>query len=190
MRYKILFSFLIFISLNSLAFAEVNPIDAARNAKEHNNQGVIFLNENDFYAAIKEFQLAIGLNQNAQATSVYYNNLGRAYMKLFNLYKDKTCANIAKNSFEHAILGDCMNISYYKNLVESYSALGILDLKLDFLLKNKDKNPYNMVIVGLIYIKQNKTAQAVAILDDFVCSNPDLIISKDIRKIIESYRVI
>lgn len=167
----------------------VNDIDAARNAKEHNNQGVAFLRDKDYYAAIKEFEIAIGINPNTQATSVYYNNLGHTYMKIYELTKNVTLAKLAQNCFEKAVLQDCMNITYYKNLVDSYEAQGILNQKLSFLLANRAKNPYNLVIAGLIYIKQNKIGIAVTTLDDFCSQNPDLVITKDLQRIIDSYNV-
>lgn len=168
----------------------MNPVDAARNAKEHNNQGVIFLNEGDFYAAVREFEIAIGLNPNTQATSVYYNNLGRAYMEMYRLTNDRRLLPTAQFVFERAVLQDCMNISYYQNLVDTYDKQGILDTKLNFLLENVKKNPYNQVIAGLIYLKQNKIGAAITILDDFCARNPDLAIVDDLKRLIKTYDII
>ncbi len=168
------------------AYGEITPIDAQRNAKEHNNQGTIYLREGDYLAAIKEFKIAIGINPNAQSTSVYYNNLGRTYMKIYEYNKNRLIAKWAQDCFEHAILGDCMNMVYYNNLVESYAAQGILDSRAQYLLKRVEKNPYNKIIIGLIYLRQNKIGAAITMLDDFCTNNPDLIITNDVKKIIKA----
>ena len=170
--------------LQGSANCELTPIDAARNAKEHNNQGVIFMREGDYNAAIKEFKIAIGINPNVQSTSVYYNNLGQAYMKIYALNPSKLLPILAQNCFEQAILGDCLNLTYYKNLVSSYDARGNLSSRASYHLSRKEKNPYNAIIVGLIYLKQNKTGAALTILDEFCAQNPDLVITSDIKRLI------
>lgn len=174
----------------SAANAAITPVDAARNAKEHNNQGAIFLREGDYYAAIKEFKIAIGINPNVQATSVYYNNLGTAYMKIYQISKDPILAAWAQSCFEHALIGDCMNLTYYNNLVDTYQVQGIMNSKASYLLRNKDKNPYNEVIVALIYLRQKKIGAAVTMLDDFCAKNPDLIITNDLKRLIKSHNFI
>ena len=57
-------------------------IDATKNAYFHNNLGLNYLKEHCYYAAIQEFKIAISLNPNTQATAVYYNNIGDAYMAI------------------------------------------------------------------------------------------------------------
>lgn len=183
------FVFAIFLGFN-VARCEITPVDASRNAKEHNNQGSTYLREGDYYAAIKEFKIAIGINPNVQATSVYYNNLGLTYMKIYQINKNQELARWAQSCFEHALLGDCMSLTYYNNLVDTYQAQGILASRASYLLANKNKNPYNEIIVGLIYLRQGKKGSAVTMLDDFCSINPDLIISKDIKRLIRSYNII
>ena len=71
MRCRIFFLVLALLFSFNFARCEITPVDAARNAKEHNNQGVIYMREGDYLAAIKELKIAIGINPNVQSTSVY-----------------------------------------------------------------------------------------------------------------------
>ena len=184
-----LFVFVICYTIG-LANCAITPVDAARNAKEHNNQGVIFMREGDYLAAIKEFKIAIGINPNVQSTSVYYNNLGQAYMKIYEINKNRLLPIWAQSCFEQALVGDCLNLTYYRNLVSAYEARGNLSSKASYHLSKKSENPYNAIIVGLIYLKQNKIGAAVTILDDFCSQNPDLVISSDIKRLIANYEFI
>ena len=52
-------------------------IDPEKNAYQHNNLGIMYVEERDYYAAIQEFKMAISLNPNTQATATYFNNLGK-----------------------------------------------------------------------------------------------------------------
>lgn len=174
----------------NVAISEISTIDATRNAKQHNNQGVIFMKEGDLEAAMKEFKIAIALNPNVQATSVYYNNLGQVYMRMYALNNNKLFPMWAQKCFEQALLGDCMNFVYYKNLVNVYEARGILNSKVTYHLSQKDKNPYSAIILGLIYLKQSKIGAAVTILDDFCVQNPDLIITSDVKRLLANYQFI
>ena len=55
-------------------------IDPEKNAYDHNNKGIMYLEEKCYYAAIQEFKIAISLNPKTQATAVYFNNLGKTYL--------------------------------------------------------------------------------------------------------------
>ena len=57
-------------------------IDPEKNAYEHNNLGIMYVEEKCYYAAIQEFKMAISLNPKTQATAVYFNNLGKVYMTI------------------------------------------------------------------------------------------------------------
>ena len=48
-------------------------INSVKNARIHNNKGIMYLEERLYYPAIEEFKIAISLNPNTQATAVYYN---------------------------------------------------------------------------------------------------------------------
>ena len=61
---------------------DVMVIDAQKNAVDHNNRGVIYMQDRYYAAAIKEFQLAVMLDPDTQASSVYYANLANCYMKI------------------------------------------------------------------------------------------------------------
>ena len=55
-------------------------IDSEKNAYIHNNKGLYYIRERMYYPAIEEFKNAISLSPDTQATAVFYNNLGQAYM--------------------------------------------------------------------------------------------------------------
>ena len=78
-------------------------IDATKNAYFHNNLGLNYLKEHCYYAAIQEFKIAISLNPNTQATAVYYNNIGDAYMAIG--YPD-----MAQQPYEDAIKQYSLNL--------------------------------------------------------------------------------
>jgi len=196
-----LFVSLVLISLATLmapAFADlnevsiVNPVDAAKNAAMHNRRGTNYYREGDYFAAIKEYNMAIALNPNSQSTAAYYNNLGKVYLlfgkiqKYNNLTtKGANFSEIAQKCFEKAILQDCMKFEYYNNLTESYSLQGISAQKKTFLLKNMNLNPFNAIIVAIIMVEEGKTASAITLLDDFASKNPDLLITPDVIKYIQ-----
>lgn len=167
----------------------ITPIDAQKNAQMHNSMGATFMKEKDYLAAIKEFKIAIAINPYHQSTAVYYNNLGCSYLELSRIQvkhkltkKDGEFAVWAQISFENAIMQDCMNLSYYKNLVESFSLQGNLSSKLAKYKKSSEKNQFDKIILGLIYEKMGKKAIAKGIFDEFTSQNPDLIISKSLKK--------
>ncbi len=165
------------------------PVDAAKNANWHNRKGANYFREQDYFAALKEFKMAIALNPNSQSTAVYYNNLGKVYLVFGEIQRGRNLTRadadftlMAQTCFERAIQLDCMKFEYYKNLVRAYEILGVTASKRDFLLRNLNANPFNAIIVGIIYAKEGKIAPAKGILQNFVIKNPDLIITSDVKK--------
>lgn len=168
------------------------PVDAAKNANWHNRRGANYFKEQDYFAALKEFKLAIALNPNAQSSAVYYNNLGKVYLVFGEIQRGRNLTRsdadfglMAQTCFERAIQLDCMKFEYYKNLVRCYELLGVCVQKRDFLLKNIGVNPFNAIIIGIIYAKEGKITPAKGILKNFVIKNPDLIITNDVKKFLE-----
>lgn len=151
----------------------------------HNSKGVIHMKEKDYLAAVKEFKIAIAINPRKQSTAVYYNNLGCAYLEIARIQgnhgitKNNDFAAWAQDSFENAIAQDCMNLTYYQNLVESFNVQKTLSKNL--MKYKKSKKPYDVVVVGLIYNKIGQKTTAKTIFDDFTVENPDLIISKSLK---------
>ena len=88
-------------------------IDAVTNASRHNLNGINYLQEHCYYAAIQEFKIAIQLSPNTQATAIFKNNLGEVYN--FIGYPD-----MARICFEDAIKLYGLNFKYYINLIETY----------------------------------------------------------------------
>lgn len=187
MLYRIVATLLIALSLHLPAFCEVTPIDAQRAAQAHNNLGVDYFKEGDYLAAIKEFKIAIGINPNNQTTAVYNNNLGRTYLALARLSPPRSPFPAwAQISFESAISQDCMNFSFYENLVESFKLQGNLGERLSYYKKDSAKNPFSSLTVALIHEKRGDKLSAIVIYNDFIKNFPDLIITNDVKKHLET----
>ena len=152
----------------------ISPI---QNATHHNNLGLYLMEEKRYEAAIEEFSVAIKLNPNTQATAVYYNNLGEAYLTLG--YYD-----IAQECFEKAITQYGLNLQYYQNLVETFKAQNILETKIQEYTIKAQKNTLSQVILGLSYIANGNIRNGIIILDTFCMSQPKLIITFAIRNYI------
>lgn len=178
MKIKIFPIFFLLVSLLFFTGARFN-IDAEKNAIYHNNMGLLYLEEDYYFGAIKEFQMAISLNPHNQTTAVYYSNLGDVYMKI-------QYPNLAQTCYEQAISQNPMQFNYYVNLVESFKAQKILDKKLRQ-YKLKKNNPLNNIVIGLILIQKGDVTQGVVKLDEFCIIEPDLIITSAVRKYIKQY---
>jgi len=165
--------FLFFVSTKGFAF----EIDAAKNASIHNNRGVDYLLEANYSSAIKEFEIAIQLNPNTQASSVYYNNLGKVYMKLGH-------AHLAEKSFKEALKRNNMNFEYYHNIVLSFKSQNKLQSELKRYML--DKKPNAPVFVGLILIESGKLEAGINMLDEYCFDHPDMILTKGVKTYIQS----
>ena len=163
-------------SYDVIGLTDVNP---EKNAYVHNNYGLMYLDMGQYYAAIQEFKIAISLNPNTQASSVYYNKLGETYLKLGYYTMSLDC-------FERAIDKNPLNFKYYLNLVTSYQYMGVLDKKLNYLLKNK-KTPLDDITIGLIYIAKGQKQKGIAILDNFVMKEPKLFITDGVKYYIQQF---
>ena len=148
-------------------------IDAEKNAYEHNNLGIMYVEEKDYYAAIQEFKMAISLNPKTQATAIYFNNLGKVYMTIG--YPD-----LALDCFQNAITQYSLNFEFYKNIVQCYNALGNVEQQLD-LYKNKQGNPYDKIILGLLYEQIGDNRKAIFVLDEFIMAEPNLMITPAVK---------
>jgi len=165
-------------SIRGLDGFEQYTIDAVKNARNHNNIGNIYFDEKNYNAALQEYEIAYKLTKNSHASAPYIYNMARCLMKLGN-YKQ------AQRLIEYAINKDCINMTYYKSLVDCYIAQNIAQKKLKHHLSDYE-NPYNRIIAGLIYLKTNQKTNAKIIFDEFVNENPDMIISNDVRLILKN----
>lgn len=148
-------------------------IDAGKDAFYHNNVGLNYLKDRIYYAAIQEFKIAIQLSPNTQATAIFKNNLGETYT--FIGYPD-----MARVCFEDAIKLYGLNFKYYLNLAECYKSLGITSSKLKEL--SGSKNPYDKIILGILYIETGEARKGVIMLDELCMEEPDLLIISAIRQ--------
>ena len=175
---KLLVLSLIFFSIITSAYRkpDVYEVDATKNGYIHNNRGLMYMREKCYYAAIQEFKIAISLNPDTQATSVYYNNIGDAYMKIG--YPD-----YAQDAYERAIHLYSLNFQYYQDLAKCYKARNTLSHQIKQYSNNS--NPLNRVMLGLLYIESGDVKRGVIILDDFAMSEPDLLITRSIKQYIK-----
>ena len=169
---KILILFAIAITFPIYAFCD-ETIKAQNNAYRHNNQGLMYLEEKYYFGAIKEFQIAIDLVPNSQASAVYYTNLGKTYEKI-------GYHNLATPCFEKALSLNVLYFDYYLQLAQNYKNIGVLDKKISLYHSKKD-SPLNEVLLGLLYIQKGKKDIGITILDDFCHKEKNLLITKGIQ---------
>ena len=150
-----------------------NKIDATKNARLHNNMGNIYFDEKKYFAALKEYEIAFNLANKTQASGAYLYNISRCYFIMGNY-------SLAKNAILGAIKKDCINITYYGMLADCIVKLNEIDSELKKYISDTT-NPYNRLIVGLIYLKTGKKMQAKATFDEFIINYPDMLITDDIR---------
>ena len=188
LNFNLLFIF-VFIISTSCAFGfvksnhgldgyEYQKIDAVKNARLHSNMGNIYFDEKNYVSALKEYEIAYNLASHTTAGSTYLYNIARCFMKIKNYA-------LAQNALLGAIERDCLNMTYYKSLVECFIAQNTQEKELEKYLKD-DSNPYNKIIAGLIYLNTNRKSIAKSIFDDFVNDNPDMIITQDIKAILKT----
>lgn len=151
-------------------------IDAGKNAFFHNNLGLRYMNEHCYYAAIQEFKIAISLNPNTQGTSVYYNNIGDAYMAIGH-------PEMAKQPYEDAQKQYWLNFKYHKDLARCYKELGIIPEKITQYSSND--SPLSKIMLGLLYIENGDLKRGVIILDEFTMKEPDLLITPAVKQYIK-----
>ncbi len=180
---KLLTIIVLSVSLTAPCFAAGGTIatyviDPAKNAFEHNNLGVMYVEEKCYYAAIQEFKMAISLNPKKQATAVYFNNLGKVYMTI-------GYPNLALDCFKNALTQYSLNFEYYKNLADCYEKLGQLQTQLEIYKAQQDKNPLNIIMIGLLNEQIGNKKKAIMVLDEFVMSEPNLIITPAVKKHIQ-----
>lgn len=169
---KFLISFFVLILIPLYANCD-NVIRAERNATYHNNKGLMYLSEKYYFGAIKEFEIAINLNPNSQASATYYTNLGTTYEKIG--YHD-----LAKPYFEKALSLNVLYFDYYLKVAENYKHLGIVEEKLAQCELKKD-SPLNDILIGLLYIQNGQKSIGITILDDFCNKEPNLLVTKGVK---------
>lgn len=180
---KKIFNVFILLALTFVTSGYLKPdvyqIDATKNAVTHNNLGLKDVHEQNYYDAIQEFSLAIVLNPKTQATAVYYNNLGETYMKICDYRTAQGC-------FEKAIKQYNLNLLYYQNLVNSFKAQKVIPAKIQLYRSRGEKDPMNMVILGLLYVAKGDVRGGIIKLDEFCMKEPDLLMTEAVRTYIKS----
>ena len=161
---------------------EVLKINAQKNAVDHNNRGVVYMQDRYYAPAIKEFQMAILLDSDTQASSVYYANLANCHMRI-------GYPALAQESLEKAIKLNPMNLVYYQDLALTFKYQKKLAEKLKYYKKDSEKNPLSQIMVAFILIESGKNTEGIAKLQEFVYTEPDLIISQGVKNYIDKHSV-
>ena len=173
---------IILFSGSANAKLPVYKIDAQKNAVVHNNNGVVYMQDRYYAPAIKEFQMAILLDSDTQASAVYYANLANCYLRI-------GYPALAQDSLEKAIKRNPMNLVYYQDLAVTFKMQKILDKKLEHYKKDSVKNPLSQIMVAFILLESGKNNEGMAKLQEFVHTEPDLIISKGVKKYIDKHSI-
>ncbi len=153
-------------------------IDPEKNAYEHNNKGLVYVEEKNYYGAIQEFKIAISLNPKTQATAVYFNNLGKVYLII-------GYPEMALDCFNNALVQYNLNFEYYRNLVKCYKILGQSQTQLRVYQQKGDNNPLDKIMLGLLYAQEGNKKKAIIVLDEFIMSEPNLIITPAVKAYIQ-----
>ncbi len=173
---KILIILILFACSLHFAYAD-ETIRAENNAYRHNNMGLMYLNENYYFGAIKEFQIAIDLLPDKQASAAFYVNLGNTYTKI-------GYDNLAQKCFEKAVSLNILCFDYYLILAENYKKQGLCDEKiLEF--QRKTPSPLNDIMIGLLYIQKGQISTGMTVLDEFCNKEPNLIITFGVRQYLD-----
>ena len=165
------------VSKRGLDATEVQKIDAVKNARLHSNMGNIYFEEKKYIAALKEYEIAYMISEDTQAAGTYLYNIARCFMQIGNY-------ELALNAIKGAIEKDCMNLVYYQTLVNCYYGLGNPLDRIEEHLKDTN-NPYNRVIIGLIYLRTGQRSAGIGVFDEFINDYPDMLISDDIRFLLD-----
>lgn len=173
---------LLFLSLQGGAFVRNNfVIDAQNNVVLHHNLGLAYLGNGDYYNAIQEFKIAIALNPNTAAAATIYNNLGLTYIKIGRADWAETC-------FSRSVKLNPNFLPFYKNLALAYK----LNKKLSWGLNKYNKiieldadNSQAYLILGFLYLNLGNEDKALSHFQSFVRMEPDLIMTKDVMKIVK-----
>jgi len=175
----ILFFVITLIFTVGYAKPDFEVINSQKNAYLHNNYGLVYVEQGNYFAAVKEFKMAIDLNPGTQATAVYYNNLGNVYYKLeFSKY--------AAQCFESARTLYPLNVEYYRNLAKAYKQQGVLKSKIN--KYSASKNILDKVLLGFLYLESGNKQKGVVVLDSFCMEEPDLLITSGIKYYINKVR--
>lgn len=176
---KLLIVLMLFVSAFALCGAtDMNyVIDAEANAARHNNLGLAYLQERYYFGAIKEFEIAINLNPNSQASAIYFNNLGRTYIAI-------GYPELAEAKFLQAIRKYPLNFEFYKNLVDAYGKQNCIEERLKYHKKYR-KNKLDDITIALLYGAMGQIKTELTILDEFCETEPDLIITPAIRHYVQ-----
>lgn len=159
-------------------------IDPAKNAVWHNEKGLFYLDMKYYEAAIREFQLAVLLNPDSEASAFFYNNLGKAFYKV-GYYEN------AEINFNKAIELKPYYLEFYENLIKTYEKKNILNKIAERHNKLIVENPNNLqsyILLGLIHKNYGNNDYAAMYLNKFIQLAPEFGITDQIRTIVRNLK--
>ena len=121
-----------------------------------------------------------GSFSNLRGTALY-NAAKKRCSAVLNQCKDAgaTTSQITGN-YDLAIDKDCINMTYYEALCDCIIQLKQHKKEIEKYLSDTT-NPYNKIVVGLLYFKTGQKITAKLIFDDFVNEYPDMLITSDVK---------
>ena len=111
-------------SIRNMFFGAAIGLISACATTNHNDQGMMFVNQGDMNNAIAEFKMAIAQSPSAQA----YSNLGATYMQVGKL-------NLAMDALKSGEKLNDKHIELNYNLTALHSLMDQTDLALEYLSK-------------------------------------------------------
>lgn len=159
-------------------------IDPVKNAVRHNERGLFFLSNGNYAGAIQEYEIAISLNPDTQASASFYNNLGLVYHRL-------EAYNTALEYFQKSVNLDPAFLMYYQNLINVYFAQKTSDKIEKHYEKLIEKDRYNSsayLMAGLINKKSGNKAAAIMYLSEYARLEPDLNLTVQIKIMLRELR--
>lgn len=158
----------------------VEPLNAAANAVDRNNQGVAYMEMGHLNHAIAEFRLAIALSPNSPSSATFYNNLGIAYTKIGAYSAAQPC-------FERAIELNPIFLEYYNNLVNSYAKDGSLHSRLKTYQAQASADRMNsqaLFMMGLIYKELGDKNNAISCFRHYVQIEKENVLARGAKQMI------
>lgn len=154
-----------------------DPLDPSFNAIKHNSKGMWHARWGNYYAAIEEYKIAIGLNPETAVSSSFYNNLGQVYMQVEKPGWAITC-------FENAIRLNPNCMFYYDNLIDGYFENKEIDNQEKIFLRKVDvsfEDSYNWLILGLIQEKKKDYVKAVKSFNNYLLLEPEIVLRSAVK---------
>lgn len=144
------------------------------NAIAHFHRGEMWMEVQQYEAAIREFQIAIRLKPVSSFTAALYNNLGLAYLSIREFPK-------AIVSFQQALTLNPGFSLYYENLVKAYGTSGAIEptrQHLQQLVQSNPEDAQSWFLLGLLYRESGDPTASEQAFQAYIKLAPDSELAK------------